>query len=69
MGSLYNDVTEELLYRLQDQVQVVDRKVSRLLTLAGEDPDEAGRLPADVPDEVPAEDGGADRVDGEARAA
>jgi hypothetical protein len=39
--------TDELIYELQDQVQRVDRKVSALLTLAGVDPDEAGRLPGE----------------------
>lgn len=40
--------TDELIYELQDQVQRVDRKVSALLTIAGVDPDEAGRLPGET---------------------
>lgn len=41
------NVTNDLIWELQDQVQRVDRKVSRLLSIAGVDPDEAGELPGE----------------------
>lgn len=41
------NATDDLIYDLQDQVQRVDRKVSRLLSIAGVDPDEAGELPGE----------------------
>ena len=44
--------TDDLIWELQDQVQRLDRKVSRLLTLNGVDPEEAGRLPGEAPPEV-----------------
>ena len=45
------DITEELIWELQDQVARLDRKVSRLCEKAGIDPAEAGRLPDDPPAE------------------
>lgn len=48
MGALIN-ITDDIIWELHDQVERLDRKVSRLLTLAGEDPEEAGRLPDEMP--------------------
>lgn len=47
---MVND-TEELIYELQDQVQSLNRKVNRLLSHHGIDPEEAGRLPDEQPEE------------------
>ncbi len=43
------NITDELVWELQDKVERLDRKVSRLLALAGEDPEEAGRLSDEIP--------------------
>ena len=43
------NVTEDLIWELQDQVERLDRKVSRLCEMSGIDPEEAGRLPDEPP--------------------
>lgn len=39
------DITNDLIWELQDQVACVGRKVDALLAHAGIDPEEAGRRP------------------------
>lgn len=48
------DVTDNLIWEVQDQVQRVERMVGWLVSQAGGDPAEAGRLPGEVPKPVKA---------------
>jgi hypothetical protein len=40
------NVTDDIIWELQDQVQTVGRMVSWLVSQAGGDPDKIGRVPA-----------------------
>ena len=46
------NVTDKIVWELQDQVQRVERKVDWLVTQAGGDPAQVGRLPGDTAPEV-----------------
>jgi hypothetical protein len=49
-GAPVINITDDLIYELQDQVQGVAQMLARLCEKAGIDPAEARRLPGDVPE-------------------
>lgn len=48
------NVTDDLIWEVQDQVQRVERKLDWLVSQAGGDPALVGRLPGEAPEVVKA---------------